>query len=364
MPVKVSVIIPVYNAAAHLRECLDGVLQQTLREIEVICVDDGSTDESPEILKEYQQKDDRVQVIRQANAGAGAARNNGLQYAKGEYLSILDADDFYEPNMLETAYEAAKKADAQIAVFACDLYENTTGKYRPCTYSIRESLLPDHQPFAATDVSSDIFKLFVGWAWDKLFKASFVKENGLYFQEQRTTNDMLFVFSAVVRAQRIITLSQVLIHHRREAGSLSVTREKSWMCFYNALIALRDQLNTWGLYQRFEQDYLNYCVHFSLWNLNTLAEPTRTKLYNQLRDEWFRELGVLDHPMEYFYNRKEYLEFRSVYEHPADWKPNLQQSRQQEKLQDQSLIKRGIMCLKDNGFRYTVKNILGKLGLR
>ena len=90
----VSVIMPVYNGETYLRQCLDSVVNQTLKEIEIICVDDGSSDRSVEILKEYAAKDERVMVLQQANAGAGAARNNGLSKASGKYLSFLDSDDF------------------------------------------------------------------------------------------------------------------------------------------------------------------------------------------------------------------------------------------------------------------------------
>ena len=108
MSVKVSVILPVYNASDYLHQCMDSIVGQTLKDIEIICVDDGSTDNSLDILKEYEQKDKRVKVIQQKNAGAGAARNNGLSIATGEYLSFLDSDDFFEPDMLEKAYEKAK----------------------------------------------------------------------------------------------------------------------------------------------------------------------------------------------------------------------------------------------------------------
>ena len=109
MSVKVSVILPVYNASDYLHQCMDSIVGQTLKDIEIICVDDGSTDNSLDILKEYEQKDKRVKVIQQKNAGAGAARNNGLSIATGEYLSFLDSDDFFEPDMLEKAYEKAKE---------------------------------------------------------------------------------------------------------------------------------------------------------------------------------------------------------------------------------------------------------------
>lgn len=353
MQTKVSVIIPVYNAHDYLHACLDSILGQTLQEIEVICVDDDSTDDSLDILNEYAQRDSRVTVIHQKNAGAGAARNNALQYAKGEYLSIIDADDFFASEMLAKSYSEAKKYDVDVITFACDFFDNDTQTYRPCTYSINPKILPGEKIFSAEDVSRDIFKLFVGWSWDKLFRTSFVREHNLLFQEQRTTNDMLFVFSAVLLAERITVIPDVLAHHRRGIESLSVTREKSWMCFYNALTALRETMRKTGNYERFEQDYINYCVHFSLWNLNTLLEPTHTILYNKLRDEWFRELGVTDHPSQYFYNKYEYSCFKEIMDKPVVHEPPQRKSG--------NVLTRAVWCIRDHGFVYTVKLFFKKV---
>ena len=129
MSVKVSVILPVYNVSEYLRQCMDSIVGQTLKDIEIICVDDGSTDDSLEILKEYEAKDKRVKVIEQKNAGAGAARNNGLAIATGEYLSFLDSDDFFEPDMLEKAYEKGKSANAQGVVFRADQYREDLNEF-------------------------------------------------------------------------------------------------------------------------------------------------------------------------------------------------------------------------------------------
>ena len=120
--IKVSVIIPVYNTENYLRECLDSVLAQTLREIEVICVDDGSTDNSLNILKEYQNKDTRIVVLTQENRSAGAARNYGLSIAKGKYLSFLDSDDFFDKELLRKAYKNAEKNNADIVVYKFKRY--------------------------------------------------------------------------------------------------------------------------------------------------------------------------------------------------------------------------------------------------
>lgn len=316
---KVSVIIPVYNAHDYLPQCLDSVLAQALQEIEIICVDDGSTDDSLEILQGYAQQDARIRILSQQNGGAGAARNRGLEVATGEYLSFLDCDDFFEPSMLEKSYAAAKEKQADMLVFGCDFYDNASGTFRPCTFSINKRLLPKGECFSAEDVKKDLFRLFKGWAWDKLFKREFVQAQGLKFQEQRTTNDMLFVFNGLLRAERISVLEEVFAHQRCGIESLSVTREKSWMCFYHALLALRDEMLKLGCYERFERDFLNYCVHFSLWNLETLKEPTCTLLYNKLREEWFASLGVKTRSPFYFYNKLEYALLQAICAHPINW---------------------------------------------
>ena len=106
---KVSIIMPVYNVEAYLRECLDSILVQTLSDIEIICVDDGSTDSSRDILYAYAEKDHRVTVLCQQNQTAGAARNYGMSVAKGEYLIFLDADDFFSPLLCETTYRCCKQ---------------------------------------------------------------------------------------------------------------------------------------------------------------------------------------------------------------------------------------------------------------
>lgn len=311
--IDVSVIIAAYNAEKNLRQCLESVLAQTLRSIEVIVVNDGSGDGTQQIAEQMAKCDARVRVINQENAGAGAARNAGLAAAKGQYLSFLDADDFFESDMLERALNAAQAENAQITVFRADFYNERTGSFSPCTYSVRTQKMPAYRPFAAQDVERDLFKTVRGWAWDKLFETAYVKELGLQFENLRTTNDMTFVFSALAAAKRITTLDAVLVHQRRHAGgTLSVTREKSWGCFYEALKALERFLRREGIYERFESDYINYALHFSLWHLNTLKGPAKRALYDQLRRTWFEELDIKGRPAAQFYSAGEYMQYRLV----------------------------------------------------
>ncbi len=310
---QVSVIIPVYNAEKYLNQCMDSIINQTLRDIEIICVDDGSSDHSLDILKEYQEKDNRVKVISQKNGGAGAARNNGLRQASGEYLSFLDSDDFFEPDMLEMALENAEKYQADFVVFHSDQFHMDKNCLVDVPWVIRKKDIPPYMPFTYRQLTDNVFKTFVGWAWDKLYRRSFVEEHELWFQEQRTTNDMLFVFSGLVVAKRIAVVDKVLAHQRRGSSeSLSVTREKSWHCFHDALIELKKRLEKENIYWELEQDYINYALHFSLWHLNTLAEPTHQLLEDKLCTEWFDEFGIVGKPESYFYNRKEYAQFKQL----------------------------------------------------
>ena len=311
--IKVSVIIPVYNGERYIRQTLDSVLAQTLKEIEVICVDDGSKDGSFAILKEYEEKDERVKAVTQENGGAGKARNTGLALARGEYLSFLDADDFFEPEMLEKGYEKAKAADADIIVWRCDRFLESQNLYQKVDWTLRMAELPPYRPMNYRNFTDNVFKIFVGWAWDKLFRKSFIDEYGLRYQQIRTSNDMLFVFTAIVLAKRIEVIDEILCHQRREdPNSLSNTREKSWNCFHEALIALKENLARFHLYEELEQDYINYALHFSLWHLDTITGEKKTVLYRALKEEWFKEFGIEGKPEAYFYNKTEYKKYLQI----------------------------------------------------
>ncbi len=304
---KVTVILSVYNMEAYLRQCMDSLVNQTLEDIEIICVDDASTDGSPAILQEYAAADSRIRVVTQTHGGAGKARNTGLKLACGTYLSILDADDFYEPTMLEYAYQAAIAHRAQVTVFRTDFYNQQNGRFEPCNYSIKPEMLPPENPFGVQALSDRIFNVGCGWAWDKLYERRFVAENNISFQEIRTTNDMLFVFYLYTRAERIYFLDELLIHHRVNAfRSLSVTREKSWNNFYLALIALKERLIQDGTYHQFRHSFVNWALNFSLWHIDTISSTIRRKLVERCREEYFAALDIPDNSRDYFLSEREY----------------------------------------------------------
>ena len=150
--VRVSVIVPVYNAEDTIRDCLDDITGQTLRETEIICVDDGSSDGSVSVIEEYRQKDGRIRVIRQENQGAGAARNTGMKEAQGEYLCFLDADDRFEPEMLEEAWKRCCETGADTCVWSADCFDAGTGEVQAYTSAFDKRYIPQANPF---DPASD-----------------------------------------------------------------------------------------------------------------------------------------------------------------------------------------------------------------
>ena len=140
--IKVSVIIPVYNVKDYVGECLDSLINQSLREIEIICVDDGSTDGTLNILRQYETTDRRIKVIQQKNQYAGVARNIGMKHAHGKYMIFLDADDFFNETLLEKTYCEAERCNADVVLFGGQSYDNVSKKIQPMPWLLNTAILP------------------------------------------------------------------------------------------------------------------------------------------------------------------------------------------------------------------------------
>ncbi len=215
--------------------------------------------------------------------------------------------------MLKESYRKSVQDNSDICIFKSKQFDMETGKISDCTFSLRTNELPAKRPFSVSDLTSSPFHVFMGWAWDKLYRKSFILNNRLYFQEQRTTNDMYFVFASIFRAGKITTVEKALYYQRRNVpGSLSATRALSWECFYHALKKVKDELNDMGIYETYQQDYINYALHSCLWNLNTLPHEQALLLFDKLKTEWFAELGIEDYGKDYYKNKTEYDQFLDI----------------------------------------------------
>ena len=283
----VSVIIPVYNVEKYLRQCLDSVVNQTLREIEIICVDDGSTDSSPAVLAEYAARDSRVRVITQENRSAGAARNAGMKIARGDYLSFLDADDVFDPDMLRKMFLDADARDADVVICRADRFSDSLEVRTPAPWTVRTEILdvPATTVFSYKNFCRDAFSFCIGWTWDKLFSRRFIEEQGLTFSETRSTNDAYFTFLSVLFARRISFVDRVFVHQRVHADSLSRTREKDPLCYWQVVRDMkRAILARPGLWDEVGDAFMRWLAEFALWQAESLAPDARERQIAYFRD--------------------------------------------------------------------------------
>lgn len=207
---KVSVIIPVYNAEKYLKECLDSVISQTLTDIEIICIDDGSTDNSLAILQEYPQKDERIIVLKQKNKGAGIARNLGIKQAKGEFVAFMDSDDKYpDENTLELMFVKAKENN----VFICGgEFSFFTSENSTLTQNFLES---DRKYSFEKDEVIEYKNYQFDYGYHRfIYNKEFLLKNGLFFPNYRRFQDPPFFVKAMIKAERFFALNKITYCHR------------------------------------------------------------------------------------------------------------------------------------------------------
>ena len=292
---KVSVIIPVYNVEKYLGECLDSVLGQTLRDIEVICVDDGSTDGSPAMLEKYAARDSRVKVLRQENSGAGAARNAGLSVASGDYLFFCDPDDWCDRNMLRDMHRRAIKDKCDVVLAGMIRHDCVLSHYSFSYPSRKLARLP--RVFPGRDACDFIFVAARANPWNKLFRRAFVHERKILFQEQKRENDLFFSYVTIALAERIGVVDDAYYHYRMgRLGSLQADggTDGAPLLWLDAFKAVKVRLEQEGVLDGFAFGLLR-----ALLGTGTRAMLKRTCeediriLYSALRDEAVNVAGLV-----------------------------------------------------------------------
>ena len=286
---KISVIIPVNNMEEYLPQCLDSVTNQTLTEIEIICVDDGSDDNSLEILKSYAEKDERIMILKQENLHSGVARNAGLSVAKGEYLSFLDSDDYFELNMLEEMYKKIKRMNSDIIVCKSKAIDLENGKLnlRKFNRSLRFDLIPKENSFSVKDIPNNIFQFCEGWAWDKLFRTDFILSNNIKFSNILIFNDNLFTYTAICYANSITTIEERFVIKRHgHKKSLSSNRWKDPTCFLVSFEKIVYNLKKKGLYDLVKGSYWKWAFKLCLIQLKNLDDYSKKLVFKILHEKF------------------------------------------------------------------------------
>ena len=268
---KVSVIIPVYNVEAYLRQCLDSVLNQTLRDIEIICVDDGSTDGSAAILAEYAAKDGRVKVLHHEHTNAGAARNAGMAVATGEYLGFVDSDDWCELTLFEKAYNKAESDDADVVLWRHREYDDRDGKIaREVPFGAPIGV---KNPFAATALGANAFSCFNFAPWNRIVRSESVRRHRVKFQQIERSNDVCFGCLALAVALRVSVIDEVLYNYRlRTSGNLQSDNHKSPLSIVEAWKLLAVELSGRGLIEDFRRALALASMYSFVRTLGVLSE--------------------------------------------------------------------------------------------
>lgn len=306
---KISVIIPVYNCEKYIHDLLETVEAQTYRNLEIICVNDGSTDRTKDILVQHKNKDSRIQIIYQDNLGAGAARNRGLQLATGDYLSILDADDLLEKDMFHKMISSAIINDSDIVICRADGFSNNN------KINIDYSLdidFPYNGVFSARETQNKAFNFCIGWTWDKIFKRSFIEKFYIRFQEIRRADDLFFTFFAIANAERISIVDEYLIHHRYHKAQMSQNRGEALHDFCEAIQKLHAELVNNNLYEDFKHSFIYWLSRYCTWQYNSSKDRNKRLIRGFLRNEIFKKIDILSEENKNFCDQKCLSEIQDI----------------------------------------------------
>lgn len=217
--IKVSVVIPVYNVEKYIKQCLDSVINQTLKDIEIICINDGSKDNTLAILKEYAQKDSRIVLIDKENEGLSAARNQGTDIARGEYISYIDSDDWVDINYLEALYNAAKKYNSDVA---CSSIIRVTGSRR------RNKLIYTKEEYTQdVDKKNELTNVPVySYVWNKIYRRDKLLKSGVKFPIGRVYEDIIWSIQAIYYLDGVVTVPAAIYYYRKNPTSVMSSKAK------------------------------------------------------------------------------------------------------------------------------------------
>ena len=291
--IKVTVVMPVYNAYDYLRPALDSIICQTFTELELICVDDGSTDHSLHILREYQEKDSRVRIITETNAGPSIARNKGLDRARGDYVLFFDADDFAELTLIEKLYNKAVENNLDIAVAKYDVYNDKKATFEGVIKCDHGEIFDAGETVSKATHPNEILQCTTMYVWNKLFRKSFLKEKGLCFDpELRVFEDAYFMVTSLSLASAIGKVHEVLVHHRVYSNQ---AKKKLFRKYYRQVPEIyargRTFLMSHGMYKPLSQSFLNLSAsrYYKIYNM--LWHDAKEEFYDLSHNEYAEKLA-------------------------------------------------------------------------
>ncbi len=288
---KASIAIPCYNAARHVEQTVASALAQTMDDLELVLVNDGSTDGTLELLERLAATDPRIRVIDQPNGGEGIARDAGRAACGGEWLYFLDSDDLMEPTLLEEAIARGEETDADLVIFRTQELDDQTGELRHFHWCFDVDWIGT-DVFDPREHPQRILNSFQNWVHNKLWRAGFVEERGLRFQHVHRTADLLFTCRSLTEAHRIALLDRTLHRYRvNNPGSALFTSDSYPLDFYEAFVELRDQMDREGTWELYGPSFVNWVTEGVAMNLQRARSfEGFSTIYQKMHDEGLHEL--------------------------------------------------------------------------
>ncbi len=311
---KVSVIVPIYNAQKYLNQCLDSIIGQTLKDIEIICINDGSTDNSLNILKEYAAKDDRIIVVNKPNTGYGHTMNVGLEHATGEYIGIVESDDFVDLEMFEQIYDIAKKNSAEVVKSNYFEYKNKSNTFienlKDCKYNNIFSPMEEQNVFF---VSPSI--------WSGIYKRSLLINNNIKFNETpgASYQDTSFAFKVWASAKRVYLVNEAFLHYRKDNMDSSVNSASKIFCICDEYEEIEKYSSNYKSIKMKLGSLIYYMKFVSYkWNYNRLASTFQyaflLRMAEELKIDY--ENGLLN---KKYWNKQELKELQCIINNPDEY---------------------------------------------
>ena len=285
---KISVIIPVYNVENYLKECLDSVTSQTLEDMEIICIDDGSTDNSSDILKEYSKKDNRIKIITKENGGQATARNLGIKEAQGEYIAFVDSDDFIEPTMFEKLYTKAKDNNLDLAMCKIATYNNQTEEIKDNVWYYMLGVFRDFEKdiFTHKDTKEFTCKIAVT-PYNKIYKTNLLKDNDILFPEGLIFEDEKFFFDVYLRAKKASIVNEFLYYYRvnRKGSTVDISKENDYSDIIPISRQIRETFKETNNYEDYKILLVNRFIHLQLARFSETSPKYREKYFNLVKED-------------------------------------------------------------------------------
>lgn len=277
--VTFSIIIPVYNVEKYLAESLNSIRNQTFGDFEVICVNDGSTDNSLDILQEYAKKDNRFRIYSQENQGQGKARNFAIDNSKGKYIIFVDPDDFIDADALEIINQKFNETNAD--VIQLDFKTFLDGSHEEKTWNFSKRIkkhfnctLHDGSIYRWNEIRGSNFIDMSMSTWDKAYKSSFIKNNDIKFAPIRFGEDHLFSIGATILAEKILYLQKAFYHYRTRPDSTVNKVSDGNFCVFDNIELVKNFLISKNLYHRYESIFEDYKLTILAWHYSGISESS------------------------------------------------------------------------------------------